>query len=302
MADVSYPMSGGSTGPRSATWWGSPTVNSTTGPERDSCSRRLPRPRAAARVGSTRTPTCSAEGDQAVARRWRLAPVGTAGGRMPAPRPGRGPRLGQPGAHRFVARSWLGPTERWSTCWPAARACSTSCPWQAWWRSSTPISSRLDTSGRRAGGARSQRHPRCRDHRGRRGVSTPDPSPFGRTRHPACAPAARVRFAHPSERLFAQLLDLSGERWEYEPVEFPLDGTTAARRCQGSVQISICRRGRLRRVDHGRPAAGHPEEPQSAPHALALPGGAHPRGVPAGLPFTPGLARAAATHRRSRLV
>ena len=54
-------------------------------------------------------------------------------------------------------------------------------------------------------------------------MSTPDPSPIGRTRHPACAPAAGVRFAHPSERLFAQLLDLSGERWEYEPVEFPLE-------------------------------------------------------------------------------
>jgi hypothetical protein len=31
-----------------------------------------------------------------------------------------------------------------------------------------------------------------------------------------------VRFAHPSERLFAALLDLNGERWEYEPVEFAL--------------------------------------------------------------------------------
>jgi hypoxanthine phosphoribosyltransferase len=31
-----------------------------------------------------------------------------------------------------------------------------------------------------------------------------------------------VRFAHPSERLFAALLDLCEEPWEYEPVEFPL--------------------------------------------------------------------------------
>jgi hypothetical protein len=31
-----------------------------------------------------------------------------------------------------------------------------------------------------------------------------------------------VRFAHPSERLFAALLDLHGVRWEYEPVEFAL--------------------------------------------------------------------------------
>jgi hypothetical protein len=54
-------------------------------------------------------------------------------------------------------------------------------------------------------------------------VSVTDPARSGRTRHPASAPAGHVRFAHPSERLFAALLDLSGERWEYEPVEFPLD-------------------------------------------------------------------------------
>jgi hypothetical protein len=54
-------------------------------------------------------------------------------------------------------------------------------------------------------------------------VSTTDPACDGRTSHPACAPAGQVRFAHPSERLFAALLDLSGERWEYEPVEFPLE-------------------------------------------------------------------------------
>ncbi len=35
-------------------------------------------------------------------------------------------------------------------------------------------------------------------------------------------PAARVRFAHPSERLFATLLDLHGIRWSYEPVELPI--------------------------------------------------------------------------------
>jgi hypothetical protein len=54
-------------------------------------------------------------------------------------------------------------------------------------------------------------------------VNTSDPARVGRTRHPACAPAGTIRFAHPSERLFAALLDLSGERWEYEPVEFPLE-------------------------------------------------------------------------------
>ena len=43
-----------------------------------------------------------------------------------------------------------------------------------------------------------------------------------RAQHPASAPAGRVRFAHPSEQVFAVLLDLVGERWHYEPVEFPL--------------------------------------------------------------------------------
>lgn len=40
--------------------------------------------------------------------------------------------------------------------------------------------------------------------------------------HPAASPAGSVRFAHPSERLFASLLDIHGIRWCYEPVEFPL--------------------------------------------------------------------------------
>ena len=31
-----------------------------------------------------------------------------------------------------------------------------------------------------------------------------------------------MHFAHPSERLFAALLDASSIRWEYEPVEFAL--------------------------------------------------------------------------------
>ena len=54
-------------------------------------------------------------------------------------------------------------------------------------------------------------------------MTATDPARVGRTRHPACAPAALVRFAHPSERLFAAVLDLCGERWLYEPVEFPLE-------------------------------------------------------------------------------
>jgi hypothetical protein len=45
----------------------------------------------------------------------------------------------------------------------------------------------------------------------------------GRTaRHPCTSRAALVRFAHPSERLFAALLDVHEIEWEYEPVEFAL--------------------------------------------------------------------------------
>ena len=43
-----------------------------------------------------------------------------------------------------------------------------------------------------------------------------------RRRHPSAAPAGRERFAHPSERVFASLLDLYGIEWVYEPVEFTL--------------------------------------------------------------------------------
>ena len=57
---------------------------------------------------------------------------------------------------------------------------------------------------------------------GTEGTETTAGRPASRRRHPSAAPAARVRFAHPSERLFAALLDLHGVRWEYEPVEFAL--------------------------------------------------------------------------------
>jgi hypothetical protein len=53
-------------------------------------------------------------------------------------------------------------------------------------------------------------------------VILPEPTDTRRSRHPAGSPAGQVRFAHPSERLFAALLDLYEERWEYEPMEFPL--------------------------------------------------------------------------------
>ena len=53
-----------------------------------------------------------------------------------------------------------------------------------------------------------------------------------RAAHPSASRAALVRFAHPSERLFAALLDVYEVEWEYEPVEFALswkhDGTPAA--------------------------------------------------------------------------
>ena len=35
--------------------------------------------------------------------------------------------------------------------------------------------------------------------------------------------SAATHFAHHSEQHFAELLDFYGVRWEYEPVEFPLD-------------------------------------------------------------------------------
>lgn len=53
-----------------------------------------------------------------------------------------------------------------------------------------------------------------------------------RRRHPAASPASLQRFAHPSERVFASLLDLYGIEWVYEPIEFPLrwgaDGAVTA--------------------------------------------------------------------------
>lgn len=63
-------------------------------------------------------------------------------------------------------------------------------------------------------------------------MSVPGAAAGPRDRHPSASPAGAVRFAHPSERLFAALLDVHGIRWEYEPVQFPLrwaqDGTPTA--------------------------------------------------------------------------
>ena len=49
-------------------------------------------------------------------------------------------------------------------------------------------------------------------------VQTPMPAPF-----PNPASAGRPKFAHPSEREFAGILDFYGLRWDYEPISFPLE-------------------------------------------------------------------------------
>ena len=133
----------------------------------------------------------------------------------------------------------------------------------------------------------------------------PDPAPPDSS-HPVTAPAGRVRFAHPSERLFAALLDVSGIRWEYEPVEFALrweeDGSPSA---GFRPDFWLPEHRLLRRADHGRPAPGDPQERQGAPAAPALPRGRAGRRVPAGLPGPAGPPRPAtwptrAPHRLPR--
>ena len=72
-------------------------------------------------------------------------------------------------------------------------------------------------------------------------MSAPELTASARARHPAGAPAGQVRFAHPSERVFARLLDLYEERWEYEPVEFPLEWDEhghPGRRASGRISTS----------------------------------------------------------------
>lgn len=43
-----------------------------------------------------------------------------------------------------------------------------------------------------------------------------------RRRHPSVVPSTTETFAHPSERMFSQLLSIYGLEWIYEPLEFPL--------------------------------------------------------------------------------
>jgi hypothetical protein len=47
-------------------------------------------------------------------------------------------------------------------------------------------------------------------------------APEARQRHPSARENSSITFAHPSERMFAALLDLYGVVWQYEPFEFPL--------------------------------------------------------------------------------
>jgi len=53
-------------------------------------------------------------------------------------------------------------------------------------------------------------------------VTNPLPDGDPRGGHPSSVSLDAYTFAHPSERLFANLLTLYGHRWSYEPVEFPL--------------------------------------------------------------------------------
>jgi hypoxanthine phosphoribosyltransferase len=54
-------------------------------------------------------------------------------------------------------------------------------------------------------------------------VTSPSRSDDTRRRHPSLVPSVPQPFAHPSERLFSQLLTLYGLEWTYEPIEFPLE-------------------------------------------------------------------------------
>ena len=53
-------------------------------------------------------------------------------------------------------------------------------------------------------------------------MSHPTRGDDARRRHPSVTPTSAGAFAHPSERLFSQLLTLYGHQWIYEPLEFPL--------------------------------------------------------------------------------
>jgi hypothetical protein len=56
-------------------------------------------------------------------------------------------------------------------------------------------------------------------------LSLPAPNPEASTDEtlPVSERVAAVNFAHPSERVAAQILDYYGIRWDYEPTTFPIE-------------------------------------------------------------------------------
>ncbi len=55
----------------------------------------------------------------------------------------------------------------------------------------------------------------------------------GAHRHPSSLAKPAAGFAHPSERMLANLLTLYGVAWRYEPVEFPLAWDDSGRAIRG---------------------------------------------------------------------
>lgn len=53
-------------------------------------------------------------------------------------------------------------------------------------------------------------------------MTNPSSIDESRRRHPSGSRDTSAVFANPSERVFANLLDLYGVEWVYEPIEFPL--------------------------------------------------------------------------------
>ena len=60
-----------------------------------------------------------------------------------------------------------------------------------------------------------------------------DPDDGASRRHPSCLDRPMVDFAHPSERVLANLMTLYGVSWRYEPVEFPLAWDDSGRAVRG---------------------------------------------------------------------
>jgi hypothetical protein len=56
-------------------------------------------------------------------------------------------------------------------------------------------------------------------------LALPSPNPDAKTEEtlPVSERVAAVTFAHPSERVAAQILDYDGIRWDYEPTTFPIE-------------------------------------------------------------------------------